>query len=123
MPIALALQRPRRHERGLRMGEPAEQRGQREQGEPAHENPPPPEDVPRPAAEQQEAAEGQQVGVDHPRERSPRKAQVVFDRRQRHVHDRAVENDHQLRRANEQQRQSLAPTIVLQVPLHFPSGS
>src|ERR1700727_2517448 len=50
----------------LRGGEPAEQRGDREQDDAGDEDPPPAEDVPGPAAEQQQAAEGQRVGVDDP---------------------------------------------------------
>jgi len=37
-----------------------------------------------------------------------RKAEIVLDRRQRHVHDRDVEDDHELRRHDEGQGQPAA---------------
>ena len=48
------------------------------------------DEVAEPAGEQQQAAEGDQVGVDHPRERRLREAEVALDRRQRDVDDRRV---------------------------------
>ena len=58
-----------------------------------------PEEVAEPTAEQQEAAEGQQIGVDDPRERLLREAEIVADRRQGDVHDRGIEHDHQVAEA------------------------
>ena len=52
-----------------------------------------------PAAQQQEARECQRVGVDHPLEVGGREAEVAADRGQRDVHDRDVEDDHELRGA------------------------
>ncbi len=46
--------------------EAAEQRGQPEQQSAGDEDPSPAEDVARASAEQQQAAEGERVGVDHP---------------------------------------------------------
>ncbi|HEY6794252.1 MAG TPA: hypothetical protein VI248_06180 [Kineosporiaceae bacterium] len=48
------------------LGEPAGQRGRREQGDAVPEDPAPAEDVAGPAAEQEEPAEGEGVPVDHP---------------------------------------------------------
>ena len=59
------------------------------------------EEVAQPPAEQQEAAEGQQVGVHDPGERLLREAEIVPDRRQRDVHDRPVEHDHQVAEAED----------------------
>ncbi len=51
--------------------------------------------VAQPPAQQQEAAKGQHVGVDHPHERGFGKAQVRPDGRQCDVHDGRVQHDHQ----------------------------
>ena len=59
------------------------------------------EQVAQPPAEQQEAAEGEQVRVHDPGERRLREAEVVPDRRQRDVHDRAVQDDHQIAEAED----------------------
>ena len=78
-------------------------RGDREHGQPEHENPPAPEQVRRPAAEQQEAAEGQGVGVDDPLQVGLGEVQRGLDRGQRDVHDRGVEHDHELGGAQQDQ--------------------
>src|SRR5216683_3346745 len=54
-----------------------------------------PVEIAQPAAEQQEAAEGEHVCVHDPYERGLGEGQIIPDRRQRNVHDRRVENDHQ----------------------------
>ena len=64
-----------------------------------------PQQVAQPAGEQQEAAEGQQVGVDHPGQRGLREAEVGLDRRQRHVHDALVQDDHQVAQAQHVERE------------------
>ena len=51
------------------LGEPAGERGEREERDADEEQPAVAEEVAEPAAEQQEAAEGEQVRVDDPRER------------------------------------------------------
>ena len=60
-----------------------------------------PEEVAGAAAEQQEAAEDERVGVDDPLQVGVGDAEVGLDRRQRDVHDRRVEDDHELREADE----------------------
>ena len=60
-----------------------------------------PEQVAGAAAEQQEAAEDERVGVDDPLEVRLGQAEVFLDRRQRDVHDGRVEHDHELREADE----------------------
>ena len=52
-----------------------------------------------PSAEEQEAAEREQVGVHHPRQRRLGEPEVVADRGQRDVHDRHVDDDHQVAQA------------------------
>ena len=92
-----ALHRPRGDEEALRRCEAARERGQREQRDPDQEEPPVTEQVAEPPAEQQAAAVSQQVRVHDPRERGLGEAEVVLDRRQRDVHDRHVQHDHQRR--------------------------
>ena len=58
-------------------GEAARQRGEREEHQPGHEEAPPPEQVGEPAAEQQEAAEGEHVGVHAPRAGCPRRSRAL----------------------------------------------
>ena len=71
---------------------------------PIEEQPPMTEEIAEPAAEEKKAAESQQVRVDHPGERGLREAEVVPDRRQRDVHDRAVEDDHDVAQAEDVER-------------------
>ena len=89
------LDGPRRDQELLRAGEPARDRSDREQRDPDQEHAPVPVEVAEPPAEEQEAAEGEQVGVDDPRERRLGEPEIGPDRRQRDVHDRRVEDDHQ----------------------------
>ena len=73
------LHRPGGQQPGLGGGEAAEQRGQRKHDDAGDEDPAPPEDVAGPAAEQQQPAEGQRVGVDHPLQPGAREAERVLD--------------------------------------------
>jgi hypothetical protein len=79
----------------------AESRGDREDGEADDEDAALAEQVTEPARQEQEAAEGNQVGVDHPGQVGLREVQVVLDRGQGDVHDRRVEDDHQHPRAED----------------------
>ena len=77
---------------------------ERRDGEDDHagdEEPLPSEQVGRAAAEQEEAAEDERVRVDDPLQARRAEVQAVLDRRQGDVHDRRVENDHELRNADE----------------------
>jgi len=47
----------------------------------------------RPAGEEEQAAERDQVRVDYPRQAGLREGQVLLNRRQRDVDDRHVDND------------------------------
>ena len=67
---------------GLAGGEPAEQRRQDEDQQPGEEDPAAFEQVAGPAAEQQQPAERHGVGVDHPRQVRPGKAERGLDVRQ-----------------------------------------
>jgi hypothetical protein len=99
-----ALRRARDDQPDVALGETAEQRGRREKDEAAHEHAPPAHEIRKASAEKQEAAERQRVGIDHPREVVLREVERGADGGQRHVHDRGVKDDHELR--DRQQRQS-----------------
>ena len=92
------LHRARGDQHPLRRREAARERGEREERDADQEQPAVAEEVAEPAAEQEEAAEGEQVGVHDPRERGLGEAEVLADRRQGDVHDRRVEDDHQVAR-------------------------
>ena len=64
-----------------------------------------PEEVAEPAAEQEEASEGQQVGVDDPRERGLGEAEVLADRGEGDADDGHVEDDHQIAEAEHEEGQ------------------
>ena len=75
---------------------------------PTDEHAPPPEQVGHAPAQQQEAAEGQHVGVDDPGQVLLGEVEVLADRRQRDVDDRRVEHDDELGAAEQRQRQPAA---------------
>jgi hypothetical protein len=64
------------------------------------------QDVAGPAAEQQQAAEGERVGVDHPFQAGAGEAERLRDVGQGHVYDRRVEDHHQLRGGDDDQGQA-----------------
>ena len=84
-------------------GEPAEQRADREDDEPGHEDAPAADDVGQPAAEQQEATEDERVRADHPLQVLLREPEIGLDRGQRDVDDRDVQDDHELHGAEKRQ--------------------
>jgi hypothetical protein len=92
-------------------GQTAEDRGGREQDEPREEDFLAPNEITHPAGEQQKAAEGDQVGVDHPSEVALGEVQVALDRGQRDVHDRRVEHHHQLAEAQHRERDPAAALL------------
>ena len=71
--------------------------------------------VAEPARQQQEAAEGEHVGVDHPGQRGLAEAEVGLDRGQRDVHDVRVEHDHQVAQAEHLQGQPAGSFVVHRV--------
>ncbi len=85
---------------------PPSSEASREQQDAGDEHPAPAEDVPGPAAEQQQPAEGQGVGVDDPLQAGAGEAERGLDVRQRDVHDRRVEHHHQLRGGDDDERQA-----------------
>ena len=105
------LQSAEADQRRLRPGDPAEQRAGREEQQPRDEEAAPTEQVGKPASEQQCAAEEDRVGGHHPLQALVRKIEIGLDRRQRDVHDRHVEDHHELRRHDHGQR-SPAPSRI-----------
>ncbi len=71
---------------------------------------PAPEQVAEAPAGDEQHRERQRVGVDRPLERGCRRVQAALDRRQRDVHDRVVEHDHEQREAHRAER---PPAAVL----------
>ena len=98
-------------EHPLRRRDPARERGEREQGDAGEEESPVAEEVAEPPPEEQEAAVREQVRVDDPRQRALGEAEILPDRRQRHVHDRHVENDHQAAQAEDVQGEPAGAVI------------
>ena len=58
------------------------------------------------------AANDEDVGVDRPLEVLRRRVQRALDRRQRHVHDRVVEHDHEQGEAHGEQRPPLVVRVI-----------
>jgi hypothetical protein len=79
------------------------------------------EQVAQPAAEEQQAAEGDHVGVEHPREVPGGEAEVGTDVGQRHADDGRVHDHHQLRTRDDGQGRP-APRIGCGLHLSSPWG-
>jgi hypothetical protein len=80
----------------------ARERDERDQ--PDHEEAPPPEDVARTAAKQQEAPERERVAAHDPLQVRRREVKGRLNRRECDVRDRHVEDDHQVRHAQDGER-------------------
>ncbi len=98
---AEALQRAGADEHRVRGREAVDQRRDGEDRRTGDEQPSAAEKIGHPPAQQQEAAEHQRVAVDDPLQGGVGDVQVGLDRRQRDVHDGGVENDHELREADD----------------------
>ena len=105
---AEALQRARADQQRRASSPARKQRSEREQRRAGEEHAPAAEQVGRAPAEHQKAAEGDRVGVHDPLQPRRREAEAVADRRQRDVDDRDVEDDHELRQADEHEQHALA---------------
>jgi hypothetical protein len=93
----------------------AEQRGDREHAETEAEHPPSPIEIADSAAEQQQAAEGEDVCIDDPRQRRRGDSQIALDAGQGDVRDGVVQDEHQLRRSDNNQR-GAEPTALSERP-------
>jgi hypothetical protein len=98
-----SLDCPRRDQRLLRGREAAGERCEREQRDADQEQAARAEEITQPPAEEQETAEGEQIGVHDPRERFLGEAEILADRGERDVHDCPVEDDHQIAQAQDEQ--------------------
>ena len=78
-------------------GEPREERGGREGGEPDREDELAAQPVGQRPRHQRERGQGEDVGVDHPLQVGQARAEVTLDLGQRDVHDRDVEQEHERR--------------------------
>jgi hypothetical protein len=90
------LQRPGPEQHGRVLGDAAERGGEGEADQADDEHALTAHEVGDPAAEQQQATEGQGVGGDDPLAVVDRDVQRLLGRRQGDRHDRRVEHDHQL---------------------------
>jgi hypothetical protein len=84
--------------------EASRQRARGVEPEAAHEDPAPPQQIGRPAAEQQEAGGRDRVRADHQLQRLRRVAEIPPDLREGHHHDVLVEGDDQHREGQQRQR-------------------
>ena len=101
-----ALHEATRHQLALARREPAQQRGRRKEDQPGQQDPFAPEQVPHPSPEEQEPAEGDQVGIDDPGQPGGVEGQIALDGGQGHVHHRVVDDHHH--RAHTQDHQDQA---------------
>ena len=88
--------------------EPAEERRRGEDHEPGDEDAPAAEHVGELAAGEEQHSERQGVAVDDPFELGDRDAEIRTNRRQRDVHDRVVQHDHEQAERDGEQRPPLA---------------
>ncbi len=87
----------------------AQHGGDHEGGQAGEEDPGAAEQVTEPAAQQEQAAEGQKIGVDDPGQRGLGEVQLPLNGRQGHVHRGPVQHDHQLPGAQHDQRDPAPP--------------
>ena len=100
-----ALQRPGRYQDGERAGRAADGRGNGETDQAGDEDPLAAEHVADPAAHQQQAAEGQGIGRHHPLPVAIGEPQRPLGGRQRNVHNRGIQDHHQLGDSDDNQDQ------------------
>ena len=94
-----------------RGGEPADDRGGGEEADPDAEEASAAKQIASAGAEQQQAAEGERVGVLNPAEAGRREVQRAVDAGQRRDHDRGVEDDHQVRAENQREDQGWVAAV------------
>ena len=104
-------------------GQPPEERAHGEDGDAGQEGPAPPEEIARAGPEEQQAAEGEQVGVDDPGELTPGEPEALLDVRQGDIDDGGVEDHHQLGRQNDEQEHRRGPEQALEAAGRAGAGS
>ena len=102
-----ALQEPGADQHSLAGREAAQQRSGCEDRQAGEEHALSSGEVAKPTGEEQQAPEGDEEGVDDPGEVRLAEVEVALDEGQRDVHDRDVEDDHQLRQAHDGERRPL----------------
>jgi hypothetical protein len=103
-----ALEGPKRDQHPVARRERAAGREDREQREAGQKNSLAPVPIAERAADEDERRERERVRVDRPDEIAGRDVELVLNRRQRNVHDRDVEQDHELREAGGDERPALS---------------
>ncbi len=103
-----ALYRARTDQEAGTRGEPAGEGGEREDRKPKDEDAPAAEQIGELAAGDQERSERERVGDHDPLERCERDVKVLLHRRQRDVHHRVVEHDHEEAERDRRERDPLA---------------
>ena len=89
------LEHAERRQRAGRRGDRAQHRRDREQLEPADEDPPPPDEIGQPSRRDEEGREDDVVGVEHPRQGRDRRVGIrARDVREGDVDDRGVDERH-----------------------------
>ena len=114
-----ALHRARSDQEACARGEPARERGEREDREPDDEDAAAAVEVRELAAGDQERGERERVGDHDPLELRDRDVEVALHRRQRHVHHRVVEHDHEEAERDRRQRHPLA-VLLGQKDVQYP---
>ena len=92
----------------LAVADAAQQRRAVKTVESGEEDPPPAEEVAEATGQQEDAAEGDEVGVDDPGQARLAEAEVALDGGQGDVHDRRVEDDHEHPGAQDREREPAA---------------
>ena len=98
-------------EHGLAVGRSAGDGGEGEQRHTGQEHLLAADEVAQAARHEEEAAEGDEVGVDHPGQAGLGEVQAVLDVRERHVDDGAVERVHEHGQADDDEGYP-APTVA-----------
>ena len=109
---AEALDRAAHDQEPRRRGEGTGDRGDGEGRHAAEQHPAVAVEVAEASGQQQEAAEGEHVGVDDPRQRLRGERQVGLDRGEGDVDDVRVEHDHQVAQAQGVEGQPAGPAVV-----------
>ena len=108
-----ALHGPEADQLGVGLRQGARRRREREHEQADLEDALAPEPVAQLAAEQDQGGEHQDVGVHRPLQVLRGGLQLLLDRRQRHVHDRVVEHDHEQGEAHRKQRPPLVVWVIV----------
>jgi len=98
------LQAAHRDQEAVVCGQACAQRCGGEHGQAQHQDPPPPEQVCRATAEEQEAAEGDRVGGHDPLQVRFGDVECAADGWQRDVHDREIDDRHEERYGQDRER-------------------